>query len=605
MSKEIIINAEEEQTRIAIVENGTLAELHFENPENVRTLGDIYLGRIERLMPSIQGAFVTIGEGQDAFLSFSDLPENLEALLRYLNQRKPNVQRFFSAWFAKESRGSSRGKAESPDRSTDSNGAREPRRGSPELLRRNQLVLVQTTKEAMGNKGARVSCNISLAGRFLVLVPLARFIAVSKKISAPKERRRLEALIKMLLPEGFGVIVRTAAKGKDAKVLDTDIQVLLEKWRKLEKQLEARPRKPMRVHEDVSMASSIIRDLFSNAYDRVLVDQLWMYRKFRSYIKAIAPHKLPVVQLHKGSEHIFEATHLAKDIAQVFDRQVNLPSGGHLIFEKTEAMYVVDVNSGSSSRHGQPKEENHLQVNLEAVSVLARQIRLRDMGGIIVIDFIDMDQYSNRKRIFQALREQFRHDRAITKVLPMSTFGVIQMTRQRLRPSITVTHGHSDAGIPEQQHKGSPEVLVSSIEEWLNAYEKKGSQRAGITLHLHPFAVAYLERGLVNQRLQWAFRYRMRIRVAKDHDLDITTFRCSDIVSDRDITDLTQSAPASPRAAKKTPSTSRSPSNGRAPARSHPQKKRRNTKRRPAARPRPKSPAAEARPAPSAKKTGR
>ncbi|HMB91567.1 MAG TPA: Rne/Rng family ribonuclease, partial [Rhodothermales bacterium] len=469
--KEIIINSEKDQTRIAIVEDGELAELYFENTEHERTLGDIYLGRIRRIMPSIKAAFVDIGQKQDAFLHFSDLAENLEDLVSFVDQQHPKVSRVVRQAehqrTAKRRRpkGGKRGKSNSGDdqqddkqgskhhvadaktrskrrsaqrRSRNKQGGnknstkshrrsnrRGPQRGSPDLLKRNQRILVKIVKEPISNKGSRVSSNISLAGRFLVLVPLADYTAVSKKITSHKERRRLRALAKMLLPDGFGVIVRTVAEGKDAKSLDTDLRLLLEKWYKIEKKLANKPDGPIKVHEDVNMASSIVRDLFSNDYDRILVDHPRTYRNIKNYIQAVAPQMVPVVQLYDGKQGIFKGNKLQKDLEEVFESRVNLPSGGYLFIERTEAMHVVDVNSGRSGR-GMKQEDNSLKVNLEAARVLARQVRLRDLGGIIVIDFIDMRDERNKRKVFDELRKLFETDRAVTKILPMSDFGLMQ-----------------------------------------------------------------------------------------------------------------------------------------------------------------------------------
>ena len=489
MGKEIVINAEKEQTRIALVEGGELVELYVENPEHERTLGDIYLGRIRRIMGSIQAAFVDIGQKQDAFLHFSDLAENLAELLEFVDQENPKVagpvhsgdhprgkgkrrhprhgrpekgedgkegkqggKHHVASADKRKGRRSAQRRSRHDDkrRGKRSNGdddrGHRARRGSVDLLKRDQRILVKIVKEPISNKGSRVSSNISLAGRFLVLVPLADYTAVSKKITSPKERRRLRALAKMLVPEGFGVIVRTVAANKDAKSLDTDLRLLLEKWRKIEKKLAGKPAGPMKVHEDVNMASSIIRDLFSSDYDRILVDNPRMFRNIKNYIQAVAPQMASAVQQHNGKKHVFESTGLMKTIEEVFSERVDLPSGGYLFIERTEAMHVVDVNSGRSGR-GMDQEESSLKVNLEAARAIARQIRLRDLGGIIVVDFIDMREERNKRKVYDALRNQFRTDRAVTKILPMSDFGLMQITRQRLRPSITTTFSASDAGV--------------------------------------------------------------------------------------------------------------------------------------------------------------
>ena len=669
MAKEIIINAEKEQTRIAIVEKGDLAELYFENPDNARTLGDIYLGRIRRIMPSIKAAFVDIGQKQDAFLHFSDLAENLDALLEYVDQDNPQVQVVHRMWTQRTAEPQrSVGKRRKPrhgkgppkndgdakpsdekhhvaDAQTRSkrrsaqrrathrhddkkNGAQErkgdrrgrgasrgPQRGSPDWLKRNQRILVKIVKEPISNKGSRVSSNISLAGRFLVLVPLADYTAVSKKITSPKERRRLRALAKMLLPEGFGVIVRTVAEGKDAKSLDTDLRLLLEKWRKIEKKLAGRPEGPIKVHEDVNMASSIIRDLFSDDYDRILVDQQRMYRNIKNYIQAVAPQMASAVQLHKGKKHIFDSTDLKHDIEEVFESRVDLPSGGYLFIERTEAMHVIDVNSGRSGR-GMNQEENSLKVNLEAARVLARQIRLRDLGGIIVVDFIDMREERNKKKVYEELKNQFRDDRAVTKTLPMSDFGLMQITRQRLRPSITTTFSGPDAttnGTSDKQdddtvemirrnrnrnaqHKHpaepsvpqnpdvSPAQLVKSIEAWIVAY-KAGGRKKAVKLYVHPFTAAYLNRGLAKRSTRWWLKHRLRIRLEADDKLHPMAYRCVDLNSGKDVTDLKgldASPSPKPQAPPSQPSKARSKQPPKAQARQQ-------SKQQPKAQPRQQS----------------
>ncbi len=500
MSKEIVINSEKEQTQIAIVENNDLVELFIENPEHARTLGDIYLGRVRRIMPSIQAAFVDIGQKQDAFLHFSDLADNLPEMLEFLEQDEPVVgaikphedgqkaiarrRKPKKAGGKKKSEeggaeakppvadaasrkrdAQERGRRRSMQRRLQKRSEAEPRKKSQprrkvenleRYLKRDQRVLVKIVKEPISNKGSRVSTDISLAGRFLVLVPLADYVAVSKKIGSYKERRRLRALARMLVPDGFGVIVRTVAEGRNAKALDTDLRLLLEKWRNLERRLAEHPKPPTIVHEDVNMVSSIIRDLFSDDYDRILVDDPRLFRNIKSYIQAIAPQMVPAVQLHKGKQPIFESAGIMKTVAQAFEHRVDLPTGGYLFIERTEAMHVVDVNSGRSGK-GMTQEENSLRVNLEAARILSKQIRLRDLGGIIVVDFIDLRHDRNRKKVYDELKREFRKDRAVTKVLPMSDFGLVQITRQRLRPSITTTfagpNGYNGSNGQEKQEK--------------------------------------------------------------------------------------------------------------------------------------------------------
>lgn len=522
MSKEIIINVEKEQTRIAIVENGTLSELYFENPENSRTLGDIYLGRVRKVRPSIKAAFVDIGQKQDAFLHYSDLTENLEAFLAFVNEDAPQVARFW-----KSSKGKNRGTSPADRRGRGPGNRR--RRGSPDVLKRGQRVLVRIVKEPISTKGSRVSTDISLAGRFLVLVPLADCTAVSKKIQSAKERRRLRELVRMLKPDGFGVILRTVAQGKDAKAIDTDMRLLLEKWQRIERRLKGRPAGPIQVHEDVSMASSIVRDLFSSDFDRILIDHSRVQRNVRSYVQAVAPQMASVVQLHKGDKHIFEACNLDRDIGQAFDSSVNLPSGGYIIIERTEAMHVVDVNSGRSGR-GLGQEESALKVNLEAAHVLARQVRLRDLGGIIVVDFIDLQHDGDRKKVLDELIRQFRGDRAATRVLPMSDFGLIQITRQRLRPSITATFEKGDGlsrnGGTDRSRDAAITDLILDIESSITSRASPNGRKSGIRVVVHPFTAAYLQRGLPSLVTKWRMKYRSKFVLETDSGLDPMAFRC-------------------------------------------------------------------------------
>ncbi|HHP7239624.1 Rne/Rng family ribonuclease [Longibacter sp.] len=408
MSKEIVVNVEESRTRIAIVEDGKLAELYIENAENKRTIGNMYLGRIRKVMPSIQAAFVDIGQEQDAFLHFSDLSDNLGALVEFLDADEPRVEHVDL----------------------------EKQEGNRPDLRRGQEILVQVTKEPISNKGSRISTDLSLAGRFLVLVPLQRYVAVSRKITEEKERRRLKALASSLVPEGFGVIVRTVAEGRDAKSLDKDLKLLMERWRRAEEKLPSVDA-PALVHEDVDMASSIIRDQFSDDYDRILVDHKPLFHSIRSYVRAVAPKMVDRVELHdENNDPVFEAADIQRGADRAFKDRVELPSGGYLFIERTEAMHVIDVNSGRSGR-GKSQSQNSLDVNLEAARVIVRQIRLRDLGGIIVVDFIDLRDEKDRKKVYDEIKKGFKDDRAVTKVLPMSDFGLVEITRQRLRPSLT------------------------------------------------------------------------------------------------------------------------------------------------------------------------
>ncbi len=605
MSKEIVVNAAEHQTRIAIVEDGKLAELYIENPENKRTIGNIYLGRVRKVMPSIQAAFVDIGQEQDAFLHFSDVSDNLPGFLELLSSSNPRVE----------------------DVDYDISSGEDSNKRASNLLTRGQHLLLQITKEPISNKGSRITTNLTLAGRFLVLVPLADYVAVSRKITEEKERRRLKALAKSLVPDRFGTIIRTVAEGRDAKSLDTDLKLLMERWRRIEKQLTQNPSPPELIHEDVDMASSIIRDQFSSDYDRILVDSKGLYHSIRSYVQAVAPKMADCVELHEGGVDIFKEAGIQSGADKAFRDRIELPSGGYLYIEQTEAMHVIDVNSGRSGR-GMSQEENSLQVDLEAARVIAHQVRLRDLGGIIVVDFIDLRSDKNRKKIYQELKKNFKDDRAVTKILPMSDFGLVEITRQRLRPSITTTFSSSNGASSEEQDyqpqnisqreyeqaaqeyqkeikrlraelkrwkeeaegtdqndeevrtlkqevdrlkrdldqaisakaeaqkrarqkakeqaqaeqeapkerpaptsteapAAPPEAILNTLEEWLTDYAANGNRRT-LTLRVHPFMAAFLNRPVPSYPTRWFMEHMIRVRVEQDESLSPLAYRFVD-----------------------------------------------------------------------------
>lgn len=585
MSKEIVINNKGKQTRIAIVEDGELAELFIENQEHERTIGNIFMGRIRRVMPSIQAAFVDIGQKQDAFLHFSDLIENVESWINYAGEDAPVIGKFEGEYTTKPAGkkrrrprndrrgGSDKGHGHVADGASkdrrkaasqrqhakhDARGRDESESGDlkfdpTQVLKKDQPILVKISKEPIANKGSRITTDISLAGRFLVLVPMANYVAVSKKIMSFKERRRLRALARSLLPEGFGVIVRTVADGRSAKALDTDLNLLIDKWKKIEKRLAEGPKPPAVIHEDVNMVSSIMRDLFTEDYDRILVDDPKLYRNLKGYVQAIAPDMVEGVKLEADSESVFASVGIKNSVEEAFEERVNLPSGGYLFIEQTEAMHVVDVNSGRAGR-GLSQEESSLRVNIESAKVICKQVRLRDLGGIIVVDFIDMRNEGNKRKLYETLKREFRNDRAVTKVLPMSDFGLVQITRQRLRPSITKTFSLPDgsqegAGETPQEPRRKrtrersiepshlrvdPDDLQQKIEEWLAAYKESG--RSGkVRLRVHPFTQSYLSGGFPSRTFRWRLRFGVRVTVEADTGTDPMTFRFFDEETGKEI----------------------------------------------------------------------
>ncbi len=576
MAKEIIINNTKDRARIAIVEDKQLSELYVENAENTRTIGDIYMGRVRNLMPSIQAAFIDIGQKQDAFLHFSDVDENFPHLLEMIGEKAQKGN--FPVQLKPRRRAvNSTGGMEPVDEGDEEDDddtrkdlkdetAREARRskkekkggGHPALyLRNGERILVQIIKEPIATKGTRVSSNISIAGRFLVLVPRADYVAVSRRIWSIRERRRLRAIARSLAPEGFGVIIRTVAEGRDAKTLHTDLGLLHEKWKRIEGQINASKEVPRLLHKDVSMASSVVRDLFTDDYDRILIDDQRLHRSIKSYVRAVAPQMADSVKHYDGDEPIFEEVDIADSVAEAFQSRVNMPSGGYLIIEHTEAMHVIDVNSGSAGK-GKSQEENAVRVNLDAARLIARQLRLRDLGGIIVVDFIDMRDSPNKRKVLEGIKKEFKSDRAVTKVLPISDFGLMQITRQRLRPS--VTHDEEQArdvlgrkaardqallkeaqatiaelekeradssgnGRQQSRKERTIEEFLEALDRWLDGYRKLMDE-SRLTILVHPFTAAFLKKGLPSRIRRIGRQKGLRIKVEADEKMAPLVFRC-------------------------------------------------------------------------------
>jgi len=504
MQKEIIINASANQHRIAIVEDGRLAELFIESEERERMVGDIYLGNVVKVMPGIRASFIDIGLEQDAFLHFSDVGDNF---------------REFSAITGDEEEIDRRDEEESEDGEKKS---RRSRRIRAPQLQRGQEVIVQIFKEPVGSKGVRVTTEVTLPGRFIVLMPYDPSIGVSRKIQNFKEKRRLRRIARSILPPGYGVIIRTVAAGQEEEVLRNDLQQLVQTWRGIERTIR-KSHPPALIHKDMNASSSAIRDLFSEDVTRVAVDSRKLYRDIRAYVNLVAPKKSDVIELHRSRQPIFDRFGIEKQITQLMNRRVWLKSGGYLIFDRTEAMSVIDVNSGRYAAKAE-QELNSLRTNLEAVGEIARQVRLRDIGGIIVIDFIDMLEESNNRKVFDEMRREMRRDRARFTILPLSEFGLMQITRQRIRESVQISVSETCPtckGLGIVQSKSS---MLTSIERWLTRFRLE-SRELRLQLTVHPEMAGYLNEGPVSALSKLMLRHFVRIKMVPDVTLPIDEFR--------------------------------------------------------------------------------
>jgi len=458
MVKEIIINSSSNQTRVAITEDGNLADFFVDYPENRRMVGDIYLGRVARVLPGIRAAFIDIGMKHDAFLHFSDIGERTKQFQDMLGDEDSDVD-----------------VVEEED-SLKSNSAIgiETAVVAPEpvipKLRKGEEILVQITKEPVNNKGVRVTSSVSIAGRFCVLLPFDNKIGISKKISDYKERRRLRHIARGILPPNYGLIIRTVAKDQAEDAVKDDLTNLVKTWKNIESAAK-NEEPPTIVHQDLSTTDSVIRDLLTPDVSKVFVDSKKLFKQIKNYVQLVQPDLLEKIELYKSSSSIFDEFKIEEQVKTLMGRKVPLPSGGYLIIEHTEAMVVIDVNSGRYAK-SKEQEQNSLKTDLEASREIARQLRLRDIGGIIVVDFIDLEEDKNRKKIYDELKKEFRKDRSKVSVLPMSDFGLVQITRQRIRQNIMQAMKDVCPACGGSGFMTKESHLVYDIEDWLLKYRK-------------------------------------------------------------------------------------------------------------------------------------
>jgi len=528
MDNQIVIHASGKQKRIALIENDELAQFFIESPENRRSVGDIYLAQVHKVMSGIRATFIDLSTPKDGFLHYSDLGEHLEEYLVMLNGRDKIPQKVsneLQEFRKKVADNATKGMSPKDQTVHEQNII-------GNLLHAGQKVMVQVVKEPIGSKGPRVSTDITLAGRFLVLIPFGDYVAVSKRIRSYKERRRLRSLIGEMLPNGFGVIVRTVAEEQSDDVLREDLKDLHDKWVEIQEKLKTS--KPTALlHRDLDMTESLVRDLFSKNYSRILIDDPESYKTIRSYITRVAPAMLKNVQQYKGREHVFDHMKISNDVNSIFSPRVKMPSGGYLIFEQTEAMFVVDVNSGRYAAK-KAQEDNSLKTNLEAAREVAKQLRLRDIGGIIVVDFIDLQQDSNRKKIYDEIRKEFKKDRAKTNILPLSDFGLMQITRQRIRPSVVKSVSKVCMMCGGSGSIVSESTLLSDIEAWISKFKHNYSHRS-VDLYVNPFFYSVLCQGLLSTRFKWIFKYMMHISIIADDTISLNEFKATLRGSDFDI----------------------------------------------------------------------
>lgn len=505
MSNELIINSTPKDDRIALLQDKRLVEYHLEANEPHFSVGDIYLGAVKKLNSGMNAAFIDIGHEKDGFLHYHDLGTNIKTMGRLVKDtiaKRITTGKLDGLVFESE---------------TDKFGK------ISEVLERNQPVLVQVIKEPISTKGPRLSCDISIAGRFLVLVPFGQAVNISKKITNKAERNRLQKLMHSIKPANFGVIVRTVAEGKPVEDLERDLNSMIAKWEAgIQLLKEAKPRD--KIIGELSRTSAIVRDMLNDDYENIVIDSKEIYEETKAYIKIIAPEKEKIVKFYTGKAKIFEQYGIEKQLKAVFGKTVSLPGGGYVIIEHTEALHVIDVNSGNKSINQENQESTALIVNTEAAKEIARQLRMRDMGGIIVIDFIDMKKMENKKAIQDIMRDEMNGDRSKFTILPLTKFGLMQITRQRVRPEMNII---TLEVCPTCNGTGSTTasiVVTDQIEGDIDYILSKQNEK-GISLTVHPFIHAYFTKGFPSKRLKWFAKYKTWINLVKDSSIGVTDFR--------------------------------------------------------------------------------
>ena len=500
MTSEVIIDVQPKQISIALLEDKSLVEYQDEPRSASFSVGNIYVAKVKKLMPGLNACFVDVGFERDAFLHYLDLGSQYSSYEKYFKQVQSDRKKLFP--FSKATR--------LPDLKKD---------GSVQnVLKVGQEVLVQIVKEPISTKGPRLTCELSFAGRYMVLMPFYDKVSVSSKIKKGEERTRLKQLIQSITPKNFGVIVRTSAEGKRVAELDAEMKILLKRWEDAIKQVQKTTARPQVVFEETSRAVALLRDLFNPTYDGIHVNDDDIYQQVRDYVGLIAPDKVDIVKKYNGTVPIFDNFNVTKQMKSAFGKTVNYKRGAYLIIEHTEALHVVDVNSGNRTRSENGQEQNALEVNLGAADELARQLRLRDMGGIIVVDFIDMNLAEDRQMLYERMCKNMQKDRARHNILPLSKFGLMQITRQRVRPAMDV---NVEETCPTCFGRGKikssilfTDQLESKIDQLVN---KIGIKK--FKLHVHPYVAAYINQGFLSIKRRWQMKYGMGVSVISSQKL--------------------------------------------------------------------------------------
>ena len=505
MDKELVIDVRKERVSIALLEDKSLVELNRDALTQTFAVGNIYLGRVKKIMQGLNAAFVDIGYEKEAFIHYHDLGSQFPTFNAYVHQvlsdrkHEPKTKRL-------------------PELEKDGN--------INTVLTVGDMILVQIVKEPINTKGPRLTAEVSIAGRNMVLLPLGEKVSVSQKIKSNEERVRLRRLLQSIKPANSGIIIRTLAEGKRVAELDGELKVMLKRWEKALAQLRKSKGVEL-ILEESGRSISILRDIFTPDFEAVHVNDAEVFEEVVNYVRLIAPDKADIVKLYKGELPIFDHFAITKQIKSHFGRTISFKRGAYLILDQAEAMHVIDVNSGTRTRASQTQEENALEVNMSAATEIARQLRLRDMGGIVVIDFIDMAEAEHRQKLFEHMNMLMSSDRARHNILPLSKFGLMQITRQRVRPAL---HVETEEACPTCMGSGKarPSILLTDeIEEKLDILVNKMGQKR-VILQLHPYVAAYLKKGFYSLLWRWRIKYTWHLKIAAVQDLGFLQYNFLD-----------------------------------------------------------------------------
>lgn len=512
MSNEVIIDTQKKDISIALLEDGKLTEFQREELQQSYSVGNMYLAKVKKLMPGLNACFVDVGYERDAFLHFLDLGMNYFSYQKYLKQIR-NTKRAIPISKAKVQPVLEKDKA------------------IQEVLSVGDEVLVQIAKEPISTKGPRINCELNFAGRFLILMPFDNKISVSTKIRSSAERKRLTQLISSILPNNFGVIVRTVAEGKKAAELDQELKSLIKRWETTIQSVRKCTKYPKLVYEETSRAVGLLRDLFSPEFEAIHVNNSDTFNEIKDYLKVIAPEKENIVKLYNGQIPIFDKFAVTKQIKSSFGRTVTFKHGAYLIIEHTEALHVIDVNSGNRSKNSANQETGAIDVNIGAADEIARQLRLRDMGGIIIVDFIDMTQAEHREQLYKHMVEIMKKDRSRHNILPLSKFGLMQITRQRVRPVMDITVEETCPSCFGTGHIKSSLLFTDTLERKLKTLVMELGH-AKLRLYVHPYVYAYINQGIISLKKKWKMKYGLGVKICPDQSLAILQYRFVDTHGD-------------------------------------------------------------------------